>query len=134
MPSTIPLKVAIYDNPGIMHWSIFIDANKDSEKTIIHVLGARQRYFPEIRTPSDARISNSLIEIHTLCDIDETAIETVKNIAYNTPIRNSEADYSCQDFVLDVLNMLESEFIIDGNSADYKSKRAALKAKRESWQ
>ncbi|KAL3474336.1 hypothetical protein BJX99DRAFT_260443 [Aspergillus californicus] len=134
MPSTIPLKVAIYDNPGILHWSLFIDVEKTSENTTIQILGARQRYFPEIKTPAEARISNSLIELRTLCAIDVAAIETVKNIAYATPIRNHEADYSCQDFVLDVLNRLEEELIIDKNSVDYKSKRDALKAKRESWQ
>lgn len=30
--STIPLKAAIYDNPGIKHWSLFIEANDDARK------------------------------------------------------------------------------------------------------
>lgn len=126
--------IAIYDNPGIKHWSLFIDAEDKASKTIIHLLGARQRYFREVRTPSDARISNSLIKLCTLCEIDATKIDTVKNIAWNTPIRNEESDYSCQDFVLDVLERLEDEDIVDANNLEYKSNKDAIKAKRESWQ
>lgn len=43
MSSTVPLRVAIYDNPGIKHWSLFIKAESESENTIIHLLRARQR-------------------------------------------------------------------------------------------
>ncbi|KAK2801101.1 hypothetical protein FQN49_008917 [Arthroderma sp. PD_2] len=134
MTSTIPLMVAIYDNPGIKHWSLFIDAEDKPKKTIIHLLGARQRYFRDVRTPSDARISNSLIELCALCEIDAAKIEMIKNIAWNTPVRNEEADYSCQDFVFDILEKLEDENIIDADIGDYKTRKNALKAKRESWQ
>ncbi|PGH36929.1 hypothetical protein GX50_00163 [[Emmonsia] crescens] len=133
MTSTIPLMVAIYDNPGIKHWSLYIDGEDKTGKTIIHILGARQRYFRDVRTPSDARISNSLIELCALCEIDVAKIDTVKNIAWNTPVRNEEFDYSCQDFVLDVLDRLEEEDIIDADSGDYKSNKNSLKSKRESW-
>ncbi|OGM48782.1 hypothetical protein ABOM_003056 [Aspergillus bombycis] len=133
MAPTIPLSVAIYDNPGIMHWSLYIEANNDADKTIIHVLGARQQYFPDIRTPSDARISNSLIELLPLCQIDATKIEILKNIAYATPIRNDLADWSCQDYVLDILDKLEDVLIIDAKDAGYVSNKEAVAAKRESW-
>ncbi|KAL4914311.1 hypothetical protein BDW62DRAFT_145115 [Aspergillus aurantiobrunneus] len=134
MAATIPLSVAIYDNPGIMHWSLYIEAENSADKTVVHVIGARQRYFPQIRTPSDARNSTSLIELCPLCEIDATKIEAVKNIAYETPIRNDEADYSCQDFVLDVLERLERQLIVNRANSDYRRNKAALSAKRQSWQ
>lgn len=133
MPSTIPLMVAIYSNPGINHWGLFVDAEDKADNTIIHLLGGRRQYFRDVRTPSDARISNSLIELCSLCQIDAANIDTVKNIAWNTPVRNTESDYSCQDFVLEVLDRLEREGVIDAGSIDYKTKKDMLKAKRESW-
>lgn len=130
---TIPLKIAIYQNPGIKHWSLFIDAAETGEKTIIHLLGARHKYFIEVRARSDANISNSLIELCSLCEIDASNIETVKGIAYETPIRNDISDYSCQDFILEVLDKLEQNGIIV-DTADYRGKKRTIKEKREAWQ
>ncbi|KAJ5481553.1 hypothetical protein N7475_000365 [Penicillium sp. IBT 31633x] len=133
MASTIPLSVAIDDNPGIMHWSLYLEADNNDDKTIIQVLGARQKYFPNIRTRADARSSSSLIELLYLCHIDVSKFENIKNIAYDTPIRNDMADWSCQDYVLDILTRLESALIIDATDVDYIRNRQAVAAKRESW-
>ncbi|KAJ5780245.1 hypothetical protein N7457_005405 [Penicillium paradoxum] len=133
MALTIPLSVAIYDNPGIMHWSLYLEADNDDDKTIIHVLVARQKYFPDIRTPSDARISSSLIELLCLCQVDASKIEIIKNIARATPIRNELADWSCQDYVLDILKRLERALIIDATDGEYIMNSEAIAAKRESW-
>ncbi|EEQ28166.1 hypothetical protein McanMca71_005865 [Microsporum canis] len=134
MASTIPLKVAIYDNPGIKHWSLFIDAEEKPNKTIIHLLGARQRYFRDVRTPSDARNSASLIELCELCEVGPAKIEAIKNIAWDMPVRNENPDYSCQDFVLELLEGLEDEGIINAENNDYQMNMNVLKAKREAWQ
>ncbi|EGD84523.1 hypothetical protein H112_08230 [Trichophyton rubrum D6] len=133
MASTVPLMIAIYDNPGIKHWSLFIDAEEKPAKTIIHLLGARQRYFRDVRTPSDARNSASVVELCALCEIDASKIETIKNIAWETPVRNEEPDYSCQDFVLDVLEGLERADIVDAENPDYQRNKGIVKAKREAW-
>ncbi|KAJ5281031.1 hypothetical protein N7478_006403 [Penicillium angulare] len=126
MASTVPLSVAIYDNPSIMHWSLFIKTNNLSDKTIIHVLGARQRYFLDVRTPSDARTSASLIAILPLCRINASKIQTLNNVVYATPIRNDLADWSCQDFGLNVLDKLEEALIIDGETGFIPRTRGRL--------
>ncbi|OQE37828.1 hypothetical protein PENCOP_c009G02057 [Penicillium coprophilum] len=133
MASTIPLSVAIYENPGIMHWSLYLEADKTDDKTIIHVLGARQKYFPNIRTPSDARNSTSLVELLYLCQINVAKVETIKTIAYATPIRNELADWSCQDYVLDILRRLERALIINATDGNYIRNKEVVAAKRESW-
>jgi hypothetical protein len=133
MASTIPLSVAIYDNPGIMHWSLYVEAENDANKTTIQILGARQKYFSHIRTPSSVRESTSLIELLYLCQVDASKIEILKDIAYATPIRNDLADWTCQDYVLEVLANLEEALIIDATDGDYIMKRGAVQAKRESW-
>ncbi|KAK2780745.1 hypothetical protein FQN53_001013 [Emmonsiellopsis sp. PD_33] len=134
MAPTIPLKTAIYENPGIKHWSLFIGARDETRKTVIQLLGARQRYFLDVKTPSDAGILNSLIELHPLCEIDEPRIDDITNIAWDTPVRNDKSDYSCQDFILEILERLEEEHIIAAENGDYQRNKNALTAKRESWQ
>ncbi|EFE42344.1 hypothetical protein TRV_02950 [Trichophyton verrucosum HKI 0517] len=136
MAPTVPLMIVIYDNPGIKHWSLFIDAEEKPAKTLIHLLGARQRYFRDVRTPtpSDARNSGSVVELCALCEIDADKTEAIKNIAWGTPVRNEELDYSCQDFVLDVLEGLERADIVDAGNPDYQRNKGIVKAKREAWQ
>ncbi|OJD12982.1 hypothetical protein AJ78_06497 [Emergomyces pasteurianus Ep9510] len=134
MPSTIPLSVAIYDNPGIKHWSLFIEGDSLNEKTLIHLLGARSNYFFNIRTSSDAKNSKSLVEMIFLCHINASEIESIKNTAEKMTIRNDSADYSCQDFILELLNTLEEEAIIDPTNADYADSKQILRQKREAWQ
>ncbi|KAJ5338877.1 hypothetical protein N7452_005605 [Penicillium brevicompactum] len=133
MAPTIPLSVAIDENPGILHWSLFIEAENDDDTTIIQVLGARQRYFPEIRERWDPRRLDSLLELLPLCRVDVGKIEMLKNIAYATPIRNDLADWSCQDWILAVLGKLEDASIIDAADGDYIRNKEVVAAKRESW-
>ncbi|KAJ5727399.1 hypothetical protein N7493_005219 [Penicillium malachiteum] len=133
MSPTIPLSVAIYENPGILHWSLFIEAENDDAKTKIHVLGARRRYFPVISPRSDARNSDSLIELLPLCQVEEGKIEIIKNIAYDTPIRNDLDDWSCQDYVLNIVDRLEEALILNPEDKDYIRNKEAVAAKRESW-
>ncbi|KAL2800112.1 hypothetical protein BJX66DRAFT_332257 [Aspergillus keveii] len=89
--------------------------------------------FPDIKTPSNARLLPDLIELMPLCDVYATKIEALKNIAYATLIRNDEADYSCQDYVLDVLGRLEEHGIIDPANEEYKRNKMAVVAKQQSW-
>ncbi|KAL4879326.1 hypothetical protein BJY04DRAFT_193744 [Aspergillus karnatakaensis] len=133
MPTTIPLAVALTENLGILHWGLFIDTADATEKTVVQIIGARQKYFPQIRTPSDARSESALGDLIDLCEIDAAHTETIKNLAYIVPIRNHIADYSCQYFVLDLLDRLEEEGIVDGEDNEYKRRKEMLRAKRESW-
>ncbi|KAJ5928124.1 hypothetical protein N7466_007080 [Penicillium verhagenii] len=133
MGSTSPIFVAIEDNPGIMDWSLFIETEKNTDKTIIQVLGTRHKYFRVIRTPSNPRVSTDLIDLLPLCRIDTSKIEMVKYIADSTHIGNEVVDWSCQDYVLGVLNDLEDAGIINGNDKDYIRNKEVVKSKRESW-
>ena len=133
MTSTVPIWVAIHENPGIMHWSLFLDTKEAADKTIIQILGARQKYFPSIRTPSNPRDLNSLIELLPLCQIDMSKVESIKGIADATTIHNELADWSCQDYVLELLDRLETAGIISATDEEYAKNKKAVAAKRESW-
>lgn len=97
------------------------------------MLGARYKYFPDTKTPSNARTSTHLVQLLPLCHVDAGKVEMLKNIAYATPIHNELADWSCQDFVLEVLVKIEEARIINRYDADYRRNKAAIAAKRESW-
>jgi hypothetical protein len=133
MASTIPLLVAIHENLGIVHWNLFIEVDNEADKINIQILGARQRYLPDIKTPSDARIVNSLMEILHLFRIDARKNGIPENIIYNTPIRNDLADWSCQDYVLSILDRLKDASIIDEVDGEYIMNKEAVAVKRESW-
>ncbi|KAL4940044.1 hypothetical protein BDV06DRAFT_224466 [Aspergillus oleicola] len=110
MAPTIPLSVEIYENPGY------------------------QALEPVI-TPAVALDSNpDFIELHPLCEIDASNIEAVKTVAWDTPSRNRESNYSCQDYALDVLARLDWEFIVDATRDEYRSNLAGLRTMRDSWQ
>lgn len=68
-----------------------------------------------------------------MCEIDEGKVEAVKRIAWDTRIRNEERDYSCQDYVLDVLGRLEGEGIVDASDGEYVRNKDVIMGKRESW-
>lgn len=116
MVSTVSISVAIFDNPGILNWGLFIEAVGDYDKTIIQVLGARHQYFPNI---SNTPALQSIIEILPLCLIDADRVEVLKNIAHATYIGNEIEDWNRQDYVLDILGRLENALIINEMNAEY---------------
>lgn len=131
MSSAIGLNVAIYDNgPAYKHWSFFIDGPTEAEKIILHAMGSSTRYRFEMRN-SNARESATLFEMVHICDVDPSMIRAIKDTAKKAVIHNESPGYNCQDYVLELLDALEEKDIIDGNNADYKRKKRALKGKQE---
>lgn len=55
------------------------------------------------------------MELFYLCDVDTSRTNTIKHIAENAVIHNEYPGYNCQDYVLDVLEELESRGIVDGD-------------------
>ncbi|KAL4902250.1 hypothetical protein BDW74DRAFT_181096 [Aspergillus multicolor] len=114
--ATRPLTIAITTNPGIAHWTLYIDAPAPDKKTSIQILGARDRYFHSIQTGSDIKsLGGALIKLCPLCDIHEDTIEAIR------------------DFVLDVLGNFEGEGILDKMDEGYKVNKEVVVAKSESW-
>lgn len=131
MSSTAGLHVAIYNDGGVYkHWSLFINGPTDAEQIILHVMGSSTRYRFEMRT-SDARKSASLSELIHLCDVPVSKIGSIKDAAGKAPIHNQYPGYNCQDYVLELLDDLETKNVIDGKDAKYKNKKKVVKDKQE---
>lgn len=119
MSSTATLHVAIYHNLGLYkHWNLYIE-RPNQEETILHVLGYSTNYRFEMRS-SNARESARLSELIDMCVVPASKIEAIKEAAQNAPIPNEYPGFNCQDYVLDLLDDLETKGIIDGKDEDYK--------------
>ncbi|KAJ9214762.1 hypothetical protein DTO166G4_3594 [Paecilomyces variotii] len=116
MPPTTRLYIAFYNDPDSVykHWALFIDGPTHTDKTILNIMGSSTRYRFEMRT-SNPRQEQNLLELFYLCDVDTSRTNTIKHIAENAVIHNEYPGYNCQDYVLDVLEELESRGIVDGD-------------------
>ncbi|GAD97700.1 conserved hypothetical protein [Paecilomyces variotii No. 5] len=131
MPST-GLYVAFYNDPDSVykHWALFIDSPSDADKTILNIMGSSGRYRFEMRT-SNARQEQHLMELFYLCDVDVSHMNTVKNIAEGAVIHNEYPGYNCQDYVLELLDEMESKGIIDVEETAYVQRKDELKLRQE---
>lgn len=54
----------------------------------------------------------------------------MKQAAETVPVDNETVEWDCQDYVLDILDNLEEEFILDCDDEDYRAAREILREKR----
>ncbi|KAJ9195208.1 hypothetical protein DTO164E3_6969 [Paecilomyces variotii] len=136
MPPTTSLYIAFYNDPDSIykHWALFIDGPTNADKTILNIMGSSTRYRFEMRT-SNPRQEQNLLELFYLCDIDTSRISAIKHIAENeVVIHNEYPGYNCQDYVLEVLEELESRGIVDGDGdgdGGYVQKKKELMRRQE---
>jgi hypothetical protein len=131
MPSTATLHVAIFNDESVYkHWAFFVDGPTNAQKIILNAMGSSTRYYFEM-TNTNARDSKILSELVYLCDVDASEIGRIIEAGKNAIIHNEFPGYNCQDYVLELLNDLESKRIIDGADANYQKHKAAVQAKQE---
>ncbi|GLA10251.1 hypothetical protein AnigIFM60653_002129 [Aspergillus niger] len=61
------------------------------------------------------------------CDDD---IADVKEAAKQVQVDNDTVDWDCQDYVLELLDKLEEEFIVEEDDEDHREARKELKKRR----
>lgn len=62
--------------------------------------------------------------------ISKTDIETVKQVAQTVPVDNETVEWDCQEYVPDMLDRLEDEFVLDRDDEDYQDARETLGDRR----
>ena len=93
-------------------------------------MGYSTNYHFEMRK-SDARNSASLAELIEMCVVPASNIRAIKEAGRKTTIANEYPGYNCQDYVLDLLDVLEAKGIIDGDDENYQKKKELVKSKQE---
>ena len=131
MSSTSELSVAIYNAEGIYkHWNLFIDGPTPEKKIILQALGSSTRYrFDE--SNYNARASSDLIELVYLCHVPNSSISAIQNAAREVVIHNEFPGYNCQDYVLELLDILEQKGLINGTDAGYERRKQTVVDKQE---
>ncbi|KKK21112.1 hypothetical protein ARAM_007617 [Aspergillus rambellii] len=77
--------------------------------------------------PDASRSYISNVYVAALRDKD---IKDVKEAAKHVQVNNETIKWDCQDYVLELLDKLEDEFILDRDDEDYREARKDLKEKR----
>jgi hypothetical protein len=59
------------------------------------------------------------VELFHIYDVDTSKFGVIRDAAESVPVEDQYPGYSCQDYVSQPLDDLESKEIIDENDADY---------------
>ena len=54
----------------------------------------------------------------------------MQQAAQNTAVNNETMEWDCQEYVLDMLEALEKDFVVDEDDENYKDAKEELKEKR----
>ncbi|OJJ45205.1 hypothetical protein ASPZODRAFT_143853 [Penicilliopsis zonata CBS 506.65] len=124
MRLTSPLRLAIYNGVEYKHWSLFIDGRAKSQKIILHMIYCSGWKFEERNL--DASKSGKLNKMMDLCDVYNSQVNEIVDIAQDIIIPDTLGHYNCQDYILDLLDALEEKGVIDGKDVIYQKNRKAV--------
>ncbi|KAJ5209140.1 hypothetical protein N7449_003519 [Penicillium cf. viridicatum] len=94
------------------------------------VAGSGGRFRYELET-TDVRRSGRLMELLPLYDVDVAEISSIKTVASQVTVHNEIRGWNCQDYILDLLEALETEAIVNSKDARYKKQKDWLHGKQE---
>ncbi|KAE8386928.1 hypothetical protein BDV23DRAFT_175057 [Aspergillus alliaceus] len=109
------------------HWALYID--EESDGTIFEVTGQHpnfQRNVVHARPDS----SKSYLDKLYVGMLRPDDLKHVAKAAEETDVDNETLEWDCQDYVLEVLDKLEEEFILESDDEDYQAAREELKGRR----
>ncbi|KAH0844612.1 hypothetical protein AYO21_02059 [Fonsecaea monophora] len=109
------------------HWALSLET--DTQALIFEVIGDRPDFKCNL-VKANPRSSVSFITMIFMGEVSSGDIDTVQEVARTTKIDNETLEWDCQEYVLDVLETLESEFVVDQDEQTYKDAKKELKKKR----
>ncbi|KAJ5795583.1 uncharacterized protein N7518_004123 [Penicillium psychrosexuale] len=96
---------------------------------IFEVVGQHPNFIRNV-LKAKAEKSKSFLGKEYVGVIGKADIERIKNVASAIPVDNETVEWDCQDYVLEILDKLEDEFILEEDDEDYREARSVLKEKR----
>lgn len=131
MTSTAGLYVAISKGGGVYkHWTLFIDGPTENRQIVLQAEGTSTKFHFE-REFLDHRSSESLLELINLCNVPLSNIPAIDQAAEQAPIHNRYPGYNCQNYILELLDDLETKGLIDRENAKYKTQKTLVAGKQE---
>lgn len=106
------------------HWALYLDHSP--EHTIYEVIGDSPTFQPSVSSgkPTSSLRHRRSIFVYDIIAVDIPALE--KAISTMEP-DNSTSHWNCQDYVIEILDKLEEEFIIDGDDEEFISAKEEVK-------
>ena len=102
-----------------MHWALYLD--NGSEKIIWQVVGSPGEFEKQQvvgRKPEWTVRHNRSILVATLNNAADVA--AMKEVIRNAEVDNETPLWTCQDYVLEILEKLQEDYIIDEYDEDYE--------------
>ncbi|KAL4893411.1 hypothetical protein BDV59DRAFT_30511 [Aspergillus ambiguus] len=125
-----PKLYVVYYRPrygNFQHWALYVESDK--ENLIFEVTG-QHPYFKRNVVRARPESSRSYVGKTFVAVLGEDSVQDVKSAAKSVVVDNETVEWDCQDYVLEVLDKLENEFVLDGDDEDYCEARKDLKMKR----
>ncbi|KMP10246.1 hypothetical protein CIRG_09927 [Coccidioides immitis RMSCC 2394] len=112
---------------NFQHWALYLDA--DDQEVIFEVVGSHPNFRPNVVNSRPERSKNFIGKV-LVAVLDKDDIRRVHEIVENVKVYNDTVEWDCQEYVLDILDSLEAEFIVEEDDEDYREARKELKEKR----
>lgn len=109
------------------HWALYLQTNTDN--LIFEVTGSHPNFQRNV-VKADPRNSQNFIRMIFMDTVSPGDIATVQDVARTTKIDNETVEWDCQEYVLDMLEILEEECVVGGDEKTYKDAKKELKKKR----
>lgn len=115
----IPRLYVVFCQPhygNYQHWALQLKSH--GESVVFQVVGQH----PE-------RVDGFIRKLYVgVLGDDDT--QMVKEAAASIPVDNETIEWDCQDYVLEILDRLEEEYVLEKEDEDYQEAREELKNKR----
>ena len=112
---------------NFLHWALHIENGE--EHHIIEVDGEHPQFRRNMFMENPKETSAFLREFF-IAVLGEDGVERVKSAAQSVPVDNETVEWDCQDYVLDILDKLQEDFVLDKDDEDYMDVREILMEER----
>nr|KMM68926.1 hypothetical protein CPAG_05249 [Coccidioides posadasii RMSCC 3488] len=103
--------------------------DENDQEVIFKVVRLHPNFCPNVMN-SRPECSKNFIGKVLIAVLDKDNIQRVHEIVKNIKVDNNTVEWDCQEYVLDILDSLEAEFIMEEDNKDYHEARKKLK---ENW-
>ena len=112
---------------NFLHWALHIEKGK--EHHILEVDGEHPN-FKRNSFMEDPNGSSNFLRQFFIAVLGDHDFERVVNAAQSVPVDNETIEWDCQDYVLEILDKLQEEFVLDKDDEDYMDVREILMEER----
>ncbi|KAJ6144364.1 hypothetical protein N7470_008259 [Penicillium chermesinum] len=90
---------------------------------IFEVIGQHPNFKRNVVKAKAAK-SKSFLGKEYLGVISKADVQRIENVALTIPVDNETVEWDCQNYVLDILDKLEEDFILKEDDEDYREARS----------